>query len=59
MREDLVKFPETVKLTVSVIPLENSSLLDTVIEPIIKELTDSGYSTNDWDLSGVLVMWAE
>ncbi|WP_171816762.1 Arc family DNA-binding protein [Vibrio sp. S234-5] len=41
------------------IEFEDDPLLDTVIEPIIKELTDSGYSTNDWDLSGVLVMWAE
>ncbi|MGL6025677.1 MAG: Arc family DNA-binding protein [Vibrio sp.] len=40
------------------IDVEEDPLLDTVIEPIIKELTDNGYSTDDWDLGGVLIMWS-
>ncbi|ELJ8607190.1 Arc family DNA-binding protein [Vibrio cholerae] len=41
------------------IEFEDDPLLGSVIDPIIKELTDSGYSTNDWDLNGVLIMWDE
>lgn len=40
------------------IDTEDDPLIPTVIEPIIKELIDNGYTINDWDLGGVLVYWS-